>query len=391
MAIENRKNKDGTMSYRARVKDPEGKFYRAEWKRDREEALLEEVAQIKLKKQGNLVRLEDDGKKYTFNEYWEVYAANDRTDTSDGWKISQDQMVRDYIAPVIGKKKMAEISMPHIGKVLNRMKELGRGAQLRLHVYRLMNQVFDRAVNYYRMIPTNPVSAEYHRPKVTEIESMFLKPQQSWLLLEEAIKEDERAVVIELLAALRTEATLALMWPCVHWDTNQILICRAFKQKVRRIEEFPKGRKAEYVPMTPVLKDYLWEIFQRTEDKEGFVCPGPRGGFLKPETYGPRLKKLCRKAGVPEVSPHILRHSCTEMFVQEGASQEDLRRLLNHKSGATTLRYMHRTDGRLSAIAARIKKPSLRLIAGEGSSVTHESYPLGNFQRMQNEAEVSNL
>lgn len=391
MAIESRKNKDGSESFRARVKDPEGKFYRAEWKRDREEALLEEAAQLKQKKQGKLVRLEDDGKKYTYQEYWEVWAACDRTDTSEGWKISQDQMNRDYILPVLGKMKMSDITMPHIGKVLNRMKELGRGAQLRLHVYRLMNQVFDRAVNYYRMIPSNPVSAEYHRPKVSETESMFLTPKQSWLLIEEAVKQDERAVLIELLSGLRTEATLALMWPCVQWDLNQILICRAFKQKIRRIEDFPKGRKAEYVPMTPVLKDYLWEIYQRTEDKDGFVCPGPRGGFLKPETYGPRLKKLCRKAGVPEVSPHILRHSCTEMFVQEGATQEDLRRLLNHKSGATTLRYMHRTDGRLSAIAARIKKPELRLVAGRGESVTHGVTQMGNFQRMQTEAEVSNL
>ena len=43
-----------------------------------------------------------------------------------------------------------------------------------------------------------------------------------------------------------------------------------------------------------------------------------------------------------------LRHSCTEHFVRAGASQEDLRWLLKHKSGSTTLGYMHRDYYRLT-------------------------------------------
>jgi site-specific recombinase XerD len=54
------------------------------------------------------------------------------------------------------------------------------------------------------------------------------------------------------------------------------------------------------------------------------------------------------------VTPHELRHSCTELYVQAGASAEDLRRLLNHKSLAATIRYMHRTDERLQRIASQV-------------------------------------
>ncbi|MGZ6369228.1 MAG: tyrosine-type recombinase/integrase, partial [Bdellovibrionota bacterium] len=368
MAIEQRINKNGTESFRARVKDPVGKFYRSKWKQVRHEAMSEEAELLSRKRRGLLVMSGDEGKRVTFNEFWPIFQHENRTEVSDGWKMSQDQMVRDYIQPVIGSKLMADVGIPEIGRVLTRMKELGRGEQMRKHVYTLLKLIFDRAVNYYHMIPLSPVNAKYHRVKVSEKESVFLQPEQAWALLE--VSRDQPAVWVELLAGLRTESAVALTWDCVQWDADQILIQRAWKSKVRRIEEYPKGKKAEYVPMASVLKEYLWERFQRSASLGDFVCPGPRGGMLKPETYLPMLKRLCRKAGVPEVSPHKLRHSCTEIFVQEGASQEDLRRLLNHKRGTTTLRYMHRTDDRLNAIAARIQRPELRVVPEVGTGIT---------------------
>lgn len=384
MAIEQRKNKDGTLSFRARVQDPAGKWYPSEWKRLRDMAMAQEAVHTARKRKGEpaLTTDEPEGKRYTVSNFWEVYQVENRHAVSDGWKISQDQMWDDYVTPVIGKKRLAEVGIPDIGRVLNRMKEMGRGEQMRLHVYRLLYQVFDSAVNYYSMISKSPVSAEYHRIKVPESEAKFLRPEQSWHLLEEAKRSNDRAVWLELLAGLRIEAVVGLIWPNVHWDANQILICQTWKSKVKRLEPFPKGKKAEYVPLTPVLKEYLWECYQGDRDKTGFVCQGPRGGMLSTNTYYKRLMRLCRRAGVPAISSHALRHSCTEIFVREGASQEDLRRLLNHRDGKTTLRYMHRTDDRLSAIAARIQKPQLTVIPGGAKPVTHGITHAGNFERM---------
>ncbi len=411
MAIAKRKNKDETESFRARVRDAAGLWYRSEWKRHLSEAMIDEGKLVERKRLGEsatdapkvgpatvLAPGEDllskeaadlkSGKTTTVDDLWAVFQDANRTEVSDGWKISQDQMARDYISPVIGKKFVADVGIPDIGHVLTRMKKLGRGEQMRLHVYRLLYQIFDVAVSYYGMIKKSPVSAEYHKTKVPETESRFLKPEQSWALLEEARISDDRAVWVELLAGLRTEATVALTWPNVQWDLDQILICSAWKSKVKRLEDFPKGKKAEYVPLTPVLKEFLQECYGRDRDKTSFVCPGPRGGMLSVNTFRNRLEALCKRAGLPVVSSHILRHSCTEIFVNEGATQEDLRRLLNHKSGVTTLRYMHRSDSRLNAISARIKKPQLQLISGGGEKCTHESTHVGTSGRMPTQEAV---
>ncbi len=64
---------------------------------------------------------------------------------------------------------------------------------------------------------------------------------------------------------------------------------------------------------------------------------------------------MCDEANVKRVSPHGLRHSCTEIWIRKGATLEDIRRLLGHKSVETTRRYIHRTDERLIELAKEIR------------------------------------
>ena len=85
-----------------------------------------------------------------------------------------------------------------------------------------------------------------------------------------------------------------------------------------------------------------------------FVAGDASGKMLPYETYAINLKRLCARAGLREVSPHELRHSCSEFYVERGgATAEDIRRLLNHKSLTSTSAYIHRTPERLNGIVNR--------------------------------------
>ena len=78
-------------------------------------------------------------------------------------------------------------------------------------------------------------------------------------------------------------------------------------------------------------------------------------GMLEQKKFYNGLRRLCQEALVKRVSPHGLRHSCTEIWIKNGASLEDIRRLLGHKTTETTLRYIHKTDDRLIKLAKEIK------------------------------------
>lgn len=341
----------------------------------------------KLRVPGALMNLED-GKKTTVAEYWEVWREDRRHKVSQGWRISQDQMFRDYVEKHLGHHKMADVTSPMVSRVLDRIRDSGRSAQMVKHVYSLLRSMFGDAQGYYQMIDENPVNPKFHRPKVPRAKRAFLTPAQSWRLLEVARTHEYLgpAVWVQILAGLRPEAMQALKWDAVLWDSNQLLICRAWKQKVGVMADYPKGKDWEYVPMVRELKSYLSDLWSKTNgDASAFVCQGPKGGMLSYDTYIRALKRLCTTAGVTEISPHEARHSCTELWVQAGASAEDLRRLLNHTDLSSTAGYIHRTEERLHAIGSLIAPGSLRVI--EGGAPTQMQTQLCTNGRIVSEAQ----
>ena len=62
-------------------------------------------------------------------------------------------------------------------------------------------------------------------------------------------------------------------------------------------------------------------------------------GFYK------NLARYATRAGLPHVSPHVLRHSAAKLRRDTGSSIEDVQRLLGHASMATTSRYLARLEG----------------------------------------------
>lgn len=355
MAIVILKHKRG-VSYQVKVRDHAGKWFPTPSLPTREMALVEEARLLKLKRQGMKV-LSEDARTISLDEYWEVWSVENRSRVSEGWKISQDQMYRDYVKPILGSLKMSEILKPEIGRALKRVRDLGRAEQMVKHVYSLLRSMFGDAVEYYEMMAASPVSAKHHRPKVPKVKRDFLVPAQGWHLLKSCANHYAGpAVWLELLAGLRSEAALALEWQDVQWESGQILICRAWKAKVGRVELYPKGKNWEHVPMIPKLRQYLEQIWNsRGRPTRGNVCLNYRGTRMLPyNTYCRVIHALCREAGVPKMTGHELRHSCTEIWVEAGATSEDLRRLLNHANASTTMNYIHRTDSRLQALGDRI-------------------------------------
>jgi integrase len=393
MAIEERKKSDGTWSYRARVKDAEGAWFPSAWYPDRDVAVGEEAKLLGRKRLGGR-GTSRDARIYTFRQYWEVWSIDARTDVSEGWRKSQDQMYRDYLESEIGDLKLAEVDALCIKRLLNRARSGMPDGKPRApatvgQVYALIHSMLESAVRLYRMLDRNPADVEGLKPVVPKQAVSYLEPGATWSLLEAARGTFiGPAVWLQGLAGMRTEAVVVLTWEDISWDKRQAVIRRAYKRKIRKIEEYPKGKKADYVPLCEPLVAYLREIWMASsQDPKAFVCQGPQGGMLANETYSPNLKRLCRKTGVREISPHGLRHSHTELLVNAGGNQTDIQRMLNHASVSTSARYMHRSDERLNAVVGKIQRPELRLVTQD--EVPTELPTVGNFDRIRDVGSVA--
>jgi integrase len=354
MAVIQRKNKTEEARYIVRVRDPFGRWYPSATFDRKSDAERHERELLLKRDKGGVARAKEF-REITFAEFWTKWAAECRTRVSEGWRGSQDKTATKYLLPMLGERRLSEIRSVDIGQLVVELEKRGLTPQSILHVYNILHKMFRDAVEYYEVLDMNPVRQRF-RPKIRRVEREFLNPVDSWKLLEVARHHPQGvAVWISLLAGLRPGEVQALRWSAVDFDHSQILIRATFNKKTRTLQDHPKQKDWGRAPMPGPLKDFLLEL-SKGKDPDDFVCLGRFGTMSSYESLVTKmLPKFCRQAGVKRITPHELRHSCTELYVQAGASSEDLRRLLNHKSLSATIRYMHRTDERLMGIANRIE------------------------------------
>lgn len=278
---------------------------------------------------------------------------------SKGWHASQARLFRDYVEPTIGALSISKVRSEHVARILSAMGSNELSEQTRAHVYNILSRMFRDAAEYYGVLGASPVRRQ-DRPKVPRRERAFLEPSAAWRLLRASSEHYlGPAVWIGALAGLRPSEVQALRWESVDFVRNQILIRAAFKRPIGRIENYPKQRDWGRAPMPAALADYLGARAAGTRPDD-FVAPALHGGMLAYRNLYFGLRALCDHAGVRRVSPHELRHTCTEIWFASGASVEDVRRVLNHKHAESTQRYVHRTNDRLAALAQAIAIPNVQ-------------------------------
>ena len=229
-----------------------------------------------------------------------------------------------------------------------------------------MHHIFDAACAYHQWIQWNPVSNR-DRPAIMITERIVLKPDQVRKLLSASCDTAiGPAIWIGVLAALRPNEIQGLRWRSVDFDSNMIRIVAGYKRKTKVLEPFPKQKKHGSSPMNPLLREYLFELSvgKRSDD---FVVPGATQPMLDYGTLYGQLKRQCKDIGLPEITPHSLRHSCTEIWCDFGVWEEDIVRLLNQSGSGAVRRYIHKTPERLLRIAQgisfsiEIKQPTKKL------------------------------
>jgi integrase/recombinase XerD len=168
----------------------------------------------------------------------------------------------------------------------------------------------------------------------TEVENLLLVPDVSG-----EIGLRDRAI-LELMYAcgLRVSEAVDLRMSDVELDAG-ILTCKGKGSKTRKI---PIGASA-----VEWLKSYL--VLRRR--KENFEVQNlfatSSGRPLNRQIIFKFIKEYAEKIGLPDVSPHTLRHSFATHLVQNSADIRSVQQMLGHADISTTQIYTHITDAHL--------------------------------------------
>ena len=181
-------------------------------------------------------------------------------------------------------------------------------------------------------------------------ERRFLTRGQLARLLAEL--PDEWRPLFELLAStgLRISEAIGLrvMDASLDLDPARIRVRRAIVSGQVASPKSRHGRRT--IPISHSLAGQL-AVLADGRDASELLFRGVRGAALRPGNLRYRvLIPAARRAGVPWVRFHTLRHTCAALLIEAGASPLRLQRWMGHHSAAFTLdNYGHLIDGELGS------------------------------------------
>ena len=350
MAIQKVLNKDQSVSYKVRVRRDRRSWFSVKSFSRMIDAKNHEASLMVSKKAQGLACSNPDFIKMSFSDFWAKWKAECRTGVSNGWLGTQELNMRLHIAPHLGSLKLKDISPSHVSRVLSAMEIDGQSAQSRIHIYNLLRKMFGDLTEHFGVQLVSPVLRK-HKPKQVSKERNYLKPEQSEQLLQSVVGSKlELPVALGLLCGMRISEIQGLRCEAIDFDQKMISIRSSYNKKTKEMQDHPKQGDWGSCPIPSRVVGQLKVAMQGKSGKD-LVLSELDGQVLHYDRFLDALRAACKAAGVPVVSCHELRHSCTELWLNKGASTEDIRRLLNHKTLSVTQKYIHRSETRLKQFA----------------------------------------
>jgi integrase/recombinase XerD len=118
-----------------------------------------------------------------------------------------------------------------------------------------------------------------------------------------------------------------------------------------------KGSKARTVPITASTSFWVEQYIEycREDDGTPWLWQRMKGDRLTPGDLFVIVERYAKRAGVPEVTPHTLRHACATHLLEAGADLRFIQLLLGHSSISSTQRYTHLSSQSLQEMFKRFQ------------------------------------
>lgn len=263
------------------------------------------------------------------------------------WK-SYESVIRLHIIPNLGNKKVASLTTSVVQKFYNKLLSEGKSGSLVRDAHLILHQAMDVAVKE-NLISKNPTNGT-KIPKVEYKPKNILNETQMEMFME-AIKQDELwydFFYTEITTGLRRGELCGLKWCDFNETTGQLNVVRTvtthkgggLKAGETKTE---KGTRTIYLP--PSTVKLLSERKPKVSSEWIFPNFYNNAKPINPATAYSRLKTILKKAGLPSIRFHDLRHTFATHALSSGVDARTLSGILGHTNASFTLdTYTHVTN-----------------------------------------------
>ena len=253
------------------------------------------------------------------------------------WK-TDESMIRNHLIPMMGARLMIDLTPGEIASAVNQLlaNAYSPGTCNRLLI--LMRYGFKLARRWFGdVVERNPAIELVNLRHDNRVER-YLTEDKATLLFDALMLSPNKALIFIVQFLIYTGArkreALDAQWADVDFD--------------RQLWRIPKTKsgKVRYVPLSSEAMNLLTAWRARFPPEARYVFPNPDTGAPFVSVFY-SWDAARRRAGLPELRIHDLRHSFASFLVNAGRSLYEVQQLLGHADIRTTSRYAHLQPDRL--------------------------------------------
>ena len=290
-------------------------------------------------------------KTYTVGTWLEVWMENYakvklRPST---FKTSQG-FLKNHIKPQIGSIPLADLTSLDLQRFYKHLLDGGRVDRIEAkkkpkglapktvrNIHQMIGSAYNLAMEQ-KLVTRNPTQG-CALPKVEHKEMKTLTADQLSAFFQEARDSGVYELYyLDLATGLRRGELLGLKWTDIDLDRGVLKIQRAISRQNGKVVEAPLKTKNAYRTL-PLSADAI-SVLKMQKCKVGnseWVFPSPTGGPMSPDSVLHMLQRVLKRAGLPRIRFHDLRHTFATMALQNGVDVKTVSSMLGHYSAGFTL------------------------------------------------------
>ncbi len=257
------------------------------------------------------------------------------------------RVVNRQLLPHLGGVKVAKLAPVHIHTLLAQLEKAGESAWARKMAVKVLGIALRRA-RRLRLIVRDPCEdVPLPRPEAHELQTFTEEQVRTFLKASEG-RRYHALFAVALGAGLRRGELLGLQWPDIDFDKETLTVRRTLIQVSRQyLLKEPKSRNGRRTLRLPrfvldALRDHQKRMLAEGNIAAAVFCTRT-GKFLHNGTlHRDIFKPILKKAKLPDVRFHDLRHTHASILLARGESIKAISRRLGHSSIKLTLEvYCH--------------------------------------------------
>ena len=359
-----RHKKSGLYMARYTVETPTGKKRKTVYGKTREEAHEKLVEALSNRNKGLIFEGEDQVLS-AFLDRW--LNGSVKGSVKPSTYESYERMIRNHINPMLGHRKLKNLAPDHVQYFYQSKLDNGLASGTVRLMHGILHKALEQAVMWGAV--SRNVCKVTTAPKPHSEEIRPLDAEQARRILEVARGNRLEALyVLAVTAGLRIGELLGLKWEDINLDIETLRVRRTKSQaKTGPTFTTPKNGKGRHLRLTrqavEALKSHKatqnverLKLGDLWEDNGLVFCThaGKPLDFRNVATAS--FKPLLKKAGLPDIRFHDLRHTCATLLLSRGHHPKLVQELLGHASVAMTLdRYSHVLPGMGDQTAAAME------------------------------------